>query len=83
MVSRARTTSQGWEHRIDRGELLAVHERADGTLLVDGWAAREGVLEYRTADGIRRELVTDAVLRRAAPGLARAPVTLEHPDPDE
>lgn len=69
-----------WQHRADRGALLAPRVRPDGTLLVEGYAAREGVLDYRRADGtVRRELVPTATLLDAAKGLARAPVTLEHP----
>jgi hypothetical protein len=78
-----RTDGDGWVHRVDRGQLLRPHVRADGTLLVDGFAAREGVLEYRQADGsTRRELVTRDTLEASAAGLARAPVTLEHPRVD-
>jgi hypothetical protein len=73
--------SDVWEHRVDRGELRACHVQDDGTLLVDGFAAREGILEYRTANGVRRELVTAETLDAAIGGLGRAPVTLEHPDP--
>jgi hypothetical protein len=73
-----------WEYREDRGALLPAHRRSDGTLLVEGFAAKEGVLEYRRADGsVRREFVPASTLKRAAAGLARAPVTLLHPDPDE
>lgn len=72
-----------WEHRVDRGELLAPVELPNGTLLVEGYAAREGILEYRRADGsIRRELVTTEVLRNSLGTLGRAPVTLEHPHAD-
>jgi hypothetical protein len=73
----------GWSYRVDRGALLRPVVRSDGTLLVEGFAAREGVLEYRQGDGkIRRELVTSDVLAESAAGLARAPVTLEHPRED-
>jgi hypothetical protein len=72
-----------WVHRHDRGDLLASHVRADGTLLVEGFAAREGVLEYRQTDGsIRREFVSTKTLLDSAAGLARATVTLEHPKQD-
>jgi len=72
-----------WETREDRGDLLASHVRPDGTLLVEGFAAREGVLEYRRADGsIRREMVPAQTLLDSAATLGRAPVTLEHPSVD-
>ena len=81
MMSRVDSAGQ-WEHREDRGELLSCVERADGTLLVEGYAARAGILEYRTPRGLVRELVRADTLQKAARGLARVPVTLEHPDPD-
>lgn len=71
----------GWAYREDRGELLSCVEREDGTLLVEGYAARAGVLEYRTPTGIVRELVRADTLAKVAHGMARTPVTLEHPDP--
>lgn len=72
-----------WVLRVDRGELLAAHERPDGTLLIEGFAAREGILEYRQADGrVVRELVTEQTLLDSAGTLGRAPVTLEHPSED-
>lgn len=72
-----------WEQRYDRGELLPPQDGPAGTLLVEGFAAREGVLTYRTADGtIRREYVPAETLAASAAGLARAPVTLEHPAED-
>lgn len=55
--------------------------REDGTLLVEGMAAREGVYEYRTPRGTVRELVTLEALQGDATGLARRVVTLDHPDP--
>jgi len=72
--------SRTWETRHDRGELMAPVERADGTLLLEGFAAKEGILEYRTARGAIRELVTAECLEDSAHGLARCPITLEHPD---
>lgn len=72
-----------WGQRYDRGELLPPQDGPAGTLLVEGFAAREGVLTYRTADGtIRREYVPAETLAASAAGLARAPVTLEHPAED-
>jgi hypothetical protein len=80
---RADGTTGTWEYREDRGELLRPVRRGN-TLLVEGVAAREGVLEYRRADGsVRRELVRAETLKRAAVSLARAPVTLLHPDPQQ
>lgn len=72
--------ADGWEQRVDRGELMRPHRRADGTLLLEGYAARAGVLEYHRGGRIVRELVTEEVLADAAPGLARTVVTLGHPD---
>lgn len=75
--------SPAWHQRVDRGALMPPKTRADGTLLVEGYAAREGVLEYRQADGtVRRELVPLATLNASAAGLARTSVTLEHPRED-
>lgn len=63
------------------GELLNPHRReSDGALLCEGLSVREGVLEYRRADGsIRRELVTRQALIDTAKSGARAPMTLDHP----
>lgn len=70
------------ERRYDRGELLHPVSLPNGTLLVEGFAAREGILEYRRGDGsVRREFVPASTLAASAAGLARAPVTLLHPDP--
>lgn len=72
--------SATWANRADRGALLKAVTRADGTMLLEGYAAREGVLEYPQADGtVRRELVPMSTLRDSAAGLGRAPATLEHP----
>src|SRR3990167_9426088 len=62
------------------GELLHPHRRPDGTLLCEGRSVREGVLEYRRADGsIHRELVTRQALIDTAKSGARATMTLDHP----
>ena len=62
------------------GELLHPHRRPDGTLLCEGRSVREGVLEYRRADGsIHRELVTRQALIDTATSGARATMTLDHP----
>jgi hypothetical protein len=72
-----------WVTRVDRGELLASKPGPGGSLLVTGFAAREGVLVYRDANGREtRELVPMETLKDSAPGLARATVTLEHPRED-
>jgi hypothetical protein len=62
------------------GELLRPHKRADGTLLAECIATREGILEYRQADGsIRLELVTREAVLDTARTLPRSSVTLDHP----
>ena len=72
-----------WQSRFDRGELMRPFRRADGTILVEGFAAREGVLEYRIAGGgVHREYVPASTLADSAGELGRAPVTLGHPDPE-
>ena len=69
------------EIRHDRGELLSAKRLDDGTLLVEGYAARPGVYVYRNADGSeRRELVPRSTLIDFARTLGRNPVTLHHPD---
>lgn len=64
------------------GDLLhPVKRDSDGAMLLEGVPVREGVLVYRQADGSeRRELVTRQAVEDTARTLARAPVTLEHPD---
>lgn len=79
----ARSKREGWVTRVDRGTLHVAHRRPDGTLLAEGFAARAGIAEYRIGGKIVRELVRPETLRRAAHGLARQVVTLDHPDPDE
>jgi hypothetical protein len=72
-----------WEYREDRGELLRPSRRGN-VLFVEGVAAKEGILEYRRADGsMRREFVPASTLQRAGIRLARSPVTLLHPNPDQ
>lgn len=74
-------SSSPWSSRADRGPLLRPHVRADGVMLVEGIAVREGVLEYRRADGSTfREFVPLATILDSAGGLARLPLTLQHPD---
>ena len=52
----------------------------DGALLFEGVVTREGILEYRRADGsIRRELVTRQAVLDTARTMPRSVVTLEHP----
>lgn len=52
-------------------------------LLAQGFAARPGIYEYKNADGtITRELIRPETLARSVRGLARCPVTLEHPKED-
>jgi len=64
------------------GELLRpVRRESDGAMLFEGTPVREGILLYRNADGTeRRELVTRQAVEDSARTLARAPVTLEHPE---
>ncbi len=74
--------SQVYRQDSPSGGLLAPVERADGSLLLEGFLARPGVLTYRNADGTTtRELVTPETL--ADPEwlltVSRATVTLEHP----
>lgn len=65
------------------GRLRAVHRKKDGSILAEGIAVREGILEYQRADGsIRRELVTREALLDTARTLGRAPMTLGHPKKD-
>lgn len=72
--------TSGWEFRCDRGELLPPVRKPDGTLLLEGIAVRECVLEYPRTDGtVRRELVPLSTIQASAHGLGRAPVTLLHP----
>lgn len=66
--------------RYDRGGLLSAHTRADGTMLLEGYAAREGIAEYRINGKLVRELVRADTLKASANGLARTVVTLNHPD---
>jgi hypothetical protein len=79
-----RTDAAGdWEHRADRGELLSPRPLPNGTVLVEGYAAKAGILRYRRPDGsIRRELVTEKCLQDSAESMIRLPVTLEHPRTD-
>lgn len=67
------------EQRVDHGALLAARRRSDGTLLVEGYAAREGVQVYRQGGRTIRELVPAETLADSAGGLARTVLTLEHP----
>lgn len=74
--------------RTDRapfmGALSPVVRRSDGSVLFSGIAIREGVLEYPNPDGtVRRELVTESAVLDTARTLARAPVTLGHPDSED
>jgi hypothetical protein len=64
------------------GELMRpVRRHSDGALLAEGIPCREGVLVYRTASGgERRELVTLDALNDTVETIARAPLTLLHPE---
>jgi len=48
-------------------------------VLAEGIATREGILEYKTRTGVRRELVTREAVLDTARTLPRSAVTLEHP----
>lgn len=81
-MSSQQSSTEQWEHRYDRGELLRPVRLANGTLVVEGFAAKEGVLEYRRADGsIWRELVPYECIEASCDSLGDLPVTLHHPDP--
>lgn len=83
MESRHDQGAGKWVTRVDRGSIGKPHVRPDGTLLVEGVAAKEGVLEYRQADGsVIREFVSAEVLADSAVTLARSPLTLGHPPED-
>lgn len=70
------------ERRYDRGSLQTPRWHGN-VLLAQGYAARPGVYEYRNVDGtITRELIRPETLVRSVAGLARCPVTLDHPDED-
>lgn len=69
--------------RVDRGQLGKPVRRPDGTLLVEAFAVRPGIYEYRDGAGnVTRELVPLQTITDSAVGLARAPVTLRHPGED-
>lgn len=70
------------EQRYDRAALLSPVWVGD-TLFVECFATRPGIYEYKNADGtITRELIRPEMLERTGAGLARLPVTLEHPKQD-
>lgn len=75
------TRVDGWESRVDRGELLKPYLRDDGILLVQGVAVKECILTYRRRDGSTfRELVPESTIVASRMQLAHLPVTLGHPD---
>ena len=67
------------EYRVDRGDVSRLRRHPSGALLIDGVAAREGVLVYHRDGREVRELVTPEAIRSGASSLSRAPVTLNHP----
>lgn len=70
------------EQRYDRAELLKPVRLPNGTLVAEGYVAKEGILEYRRADGsIRRELVPFSCLEQSLDSMSDLPLTLLHPDP--
>jgi hypothetical protein len=68
--------------REDAGELMSVIRKdEDGSLHLNGYAARAGILLYPGPNGtVIRELVPPETLKASAPSLKRAAVTLRHPD---
>lgn len=72
-------------HRFDRGELRPMERTPEGFLMVEGFIARPGVMEYRTSDGGSvRELIEEVELHDAVSlgSLAMKPVTNDHPTED-
>lgn len=66
--------------RTDRAGLGRPIIRSDGSMIVQGYIAREGVMEYGQPDGsVRREFVSASTLRGTMDGLVGLPVTCEHP----
>lgn len=66
--------------RFDRGELRKSFRRPDGSRHMEGVAVRAGVMLYRNADGTtHRELIPLSTIKATSGGLARLPLTLEHP----
>jgi len=71
--------------RCDRSELAPIKRTDEGFLIVEGFVATPGVLEYRGPKGdVIRELVLPENLHRSddLETLKRKPVTLKHPKKD-
>jgi hypothetical protein len=69
------------ELRYDRAELLKPVRLPNGTLVAEGFVAKEGILEYPRGDGtVRREFVPESCLKESADTLSDLPLTLLHPD---
>lgn len=66
--------------RTDRTGLGRPTIRPDGSMIVQGYIAREGIMEYGQPDGsVLREFVSASTLRATMDGLVGLPVTVEHP----
>lgn len=77
-----RADAETWESRCDdAGELLPAKDLPDGTMLVEGFLARPGILVYRRDGKTIRELVPESTLMDPdyLLGIGFNPVTLEHP----
>jgi len=70
-------------YRYDRGQLGPPRKTKEGYLILEGYAAKPGILEYRTPNGIRRELVLPDELARPSSmdSLKHKPATFKHPKP--
>lgn len=72
------------EFRVDRrARLRPLRITREGFHVVDGFAARPGVLKYRRKGVIVRELVLPEMLRQSSPSLQGKPITLKHPKGDK
>lgn len=68
--------------RFDFGQLKKAHRTPDGMLLAEATFARDGILEYRRADGsIKRELRLPETNQDSGvlTSFGLAPITIEHP----
>lgn len=69
--------------RYDRATLARPLKRPDGSMLIEGFLAAEGVLDYETPEGDTwREYVPAGTLQASVADLVGRPVTMEHPPED-